>query len=619
MDNKENSENITQNTKDDFPQIQEIGIETIEINMEPERADNIPQDEPPMKSKKKYIIGAVIAVVICAVAIVTAYMVINRASTERVDIAKYLEASADPSRLVIYRNFEKIDYEAIYRNETAYLPMNYIKEYWCDKFYYDRESDLVLYTTDTEIYKIPFDSEKYIDDAGDSIESDAVICFKQDDSIYMSVNFLKERSKLIYKVFNNPNILAIYEDGTEKQTVKLKENAVVRQAASIKEPILADEAMKLTWFEADEGKGTDDFKYVVSENGIKGYVEKDDLEEGTFEKVTFESEYLPLEYRNQLSDKPVLLVWHGVYSDADNDSIGSLLESTEGVTAVSPTWYKVRNAEGGLECGAVSEYVKTVHNMGKEVWPLISDFTSVYAEGGWDEKAMLSSAKARSEVISRLISDAQVFGFDGINIDFEKVPKDAGEDFIQFIRELSIKCRKRNLVLSIDDYVPREHTMHYNRKAQAECADYVIVMGYDEHYDGCESAGSVASIGFVEDGIDKTLLEVPKEKLINAVPFYTRLFMEQKDENGKPVLTSKAYTMQGAVDFADEMGLKVKWDDTALQNVATGEKDGVIYSVWLEDMESMKTRMTMIKKKNLAGIAAWSLGSEMDKVWSCFK
>ena len=71
------------------------------------------------------------------------------------------------------------------------------------------------------------------------------------------------------------------------------------------------------------------------------------------------------------------------------------------------------------------------------------------------------------------------------------------------------------------------YTDHYNRGEQGVFADYVIIMGYDEHYNGSPEAGSVASIGFVEDGIRKTVEQVPAEKVINAVPFYTRIWKSE--------------------------------------------------------------------------------------------
>ena len=81
----------------------------------------------------------------------------------------------------------------------------------------------------------------------------------------------------------------------------------------------------------------------------------------------------------------------------------------------------------------------------------------------------------------------------------------------------------------------RDTTAFITWKEQGIVADYVIMMGYDEHFAGGEP-GSVSSISYVKNGISGMLEDVPKEKLINAVPFYTRLWTEAGDGS----ITSKA-------------------------------------------------------------------------------
>ena len=66
-------------------------------------------------------------------------------------------------------------------------------------------------------------------------------------------------------------------------------------------------------------------------------------------------------------------------------------------------------------------------------------------------------------------------------VDFEKISEECGEHYIQFIRELSVRCRQNGIVLSVDKYVPKGYNMQYDRKEQGIVADYVIIMGYDEH------------------------------------------------------------------------------------------------------------------------------------------
>lgn len=192
------------------------------------------------------------------------------------------------------------------------------------------------------------------------------------------------------------------------------------------------------------------------------------------------------------------------------------LENTKGINVISPTWFALTDSEGNFSSFASSAYVKRAHDMGIEVWGLIDNFSNKDAV---DTYELLSYTSRREKLTENLVNTALEYGLDGINVDFESISQDAGTHFIQFIRELSVTCRKNGLVLSVDNYVPTGYTDHYDRKEQGVFADYVIIMGYDEHYSGSPEAGSVASIGFVEDGIRRTVDQVPAEKVINAVPF----------------------------------------------------------------------------------------------------
>lgn len=216
----------------------------------------------------------------------------------------------------------------------------------------------------------------------------------------------------------------------------------------------------------------------------------------------------------------------------------------------------------------------------------------------------------RERLINNLVSDTLAVGADGINLDFEQIAYEAGEHYVEFIRELSIACRANNLVLSVDNYVPRESTTHYNRREQGIVADYVIIMGYDEHWGGGGVAGSVASLPYVYDGIEQTLKEVPSYKVINAVPFYTRVWKN----NGGDV-TSDALGMDATQNFIKENNIETKWDEEACQYYGEKAMNGVLYQVWVEDNESIAAKLNVMDSHNLGGVAAWKLGFENKSVW----
>ena len=219
-------------------------------------------------------------------------------------------------------------------------------------------------------------------------------------------------------------------------------------------------------------------------------------------------------------------------------------------------------------------------------------------------------------------------GIDGINVDFEKISAECGEHYIQFIRELSVKCHQNGLVLSVDNYVPQEYNRQYHRKEQGVFADYVVIMGYDEHYGGSPVAGSVSSYNFVRSGIENTLKEVPASKVISALPFFTRVWKETPktaEELSAQAGTeaaeysnnveSTAYSMAEAAAVVAQAGATANWDDETKQNFATWETGGSTFKVWLEDVNSLEPKLQLMKDYGLAGTAAWRLGQEEPEVW----
>ena len=221
----------------------------------------------------------------------------------------------------------------------------------------------------------------------------------------------------------------------------------------------------------------------------------------------------------------------------------------------------------------------------------------------------MSSTSVRKKLIENLMEEADTYGFDGFNLDFESLKAEAGPHYVQFIREMSVSCRKKGLVLSVDNYVPSAYTAFYNRREQGIVADYVIIMGYDEHYAGGE-AGSVASISYVKDGIANTLKDVPKEKVINGVPFYTRVWTV----NGGTT-TSKAYGIADAENWVEENGISLEWKGELGQYYGETVNDSGSQYIWMEEERSLGLKADLIKQYDLAGVACWKLGFEPAKIW----
>lgn len=288
------------------------------------------------------------------------------------------------------------------------------------------------------------------------------------------------------------------------------------------------------------------------------------------------------------------------------------LKPIEGLDVISPTWFAVVDGEGNVANNADMEYVEWAHKNGYQVWGLASnDFNPDITH------EFLNNTDIREKIISQLLIYAKLYKLDGINIDFENIYVKDRDMLTQFMRELYPLCREQGLTLSMDvTFISgsANWSQCYDRKALAEAVDYMAVMAYDQHWATSPKAGSVAQYKWVENNLKRILEEVPEEKVILGMPFYTRLWQEEKVD-GKTKVTSKALSMGKVQSILDEKKPEVIWDQDSGQYYAQYTEDGVTYKIWIEDAESINLKSSLVHKYNLAGAAAWRRGFETEDIW----
>ena len=305
-------------------------------------------------------------------------------------------------------------------------------------------------------------------------------------------------------------------------------------------------------------------------------------------------------------DGKVNMAWHMIAGAGGNVTLADRIDSTKSVNVIAPTWFSVLNESGSVDIRATQDYVDGAHERGMQVWAALDNFNG---PDGVQQK-FLASGESRSSVIGTVMETVKNMGIDGINVDIEGITEEYGEDYIEFIRELSIECRKEGLVLSVDNYVPYNFNDHYRIDEQGVFADYVVVMGYDEHYGGSQEAGSVASIDYVTYGIEEALNYVTADKLINGIPFYTRIWKTTAEG-----VSSEAYGMDQTQTFIANHNMAVEWNEACGQNYAEVSEDDATYQIWIEDAESIERKLEVMDAKDIIGVAEWCLGMESSNVW----
>ena len=523
-------------------------------------------------------------------------------SKERADLNDYYGMSGETDVAIVLQD-EIIEERARLFDGVYYLDLNTVHKYFNDRFYEDKGEGLLLYTVSDDIIRTVIGTDEMTDKDG-TRGLGYIPARYEGEMLYLAIDYVKLYTNFSYEGFAEPDRLQIYTQWDERQVAEIKKNTAVRILGGVKSEILEDVKAggKVTVLEQMET-----WSKVKTGDSVIGYVENKGLTNIRTELPIPVTDYKEPEYTSLTRDYKINLGWHVVAGEAGNDTLSAVTANTKGLNVISPTWFKLSDNEGNFTSFASASYVEQAHNMGMEVWGLVEN---IEYKDSLDMYAILSSTTIRTKLIEGLVNAALSCGMDGINVDFEQISADCGEHFIQFIRELSIPCRQNGLVLSIDNYVPMGGTNHYDREEQGIVADYVIIMGYDEHYAGSKEAGSVASIDFVEKGISQTVAEVPASKVINAIPFYTRIW-ETSDEG----VSSQAVGMEMADEYVRAHNIPVEWNDETCQNYGEYTQDGVLYQVWLEDDSSIEVKLSIMDKYQLAGVASWRLGFEKPEIW----
>ena len=511
--------------------------------------------------------------------------IINRykPGTTMADGSQYFGTIAEDETTVVI-NGEILEEKGKIIDGKVYLSEVQVGQYINSRFYWDIHDNKMFYTTATETIEIQD--------------------LKQvEDGYYIALDFVEEHTDMQCESFANPNRVVIFNHNVTYPQAPVLKDGDVRIKGGIKSDILtkvtADTDKVLVVEELEDWVG------VITMDGYKGYIRKEDV--GAAEEIKPLQIKAENEYTSISKDYKINLAWHQTTSQKSNEALLDMIADAKGLTTISPTWFSIIQDDGTISSLASAQYVQQAHEQGLEVWGLIDNFNP-------DFKTIdvLSYRDKRAHIIEQLITIAKEVNLDGINIDFESITPETGPHYVQFLREMGIRCRAENLVLSVDNPPPFPYNKHYNIKEQGIVVDYVIIMGYDEHYVGSEEAGSVASLSWVREGIEETLKDVPKEKVINGIPFYTRVWCEPYASSN---VTSEVLGMNGADNYIAEHQMTTHWDANAGQTVAELEGEEALYRIWVEDEKSIEEKMKLIKEHDLAGVAEWKLGFERSSIW----
>lgn len=492
--------------------------------------------------------------------------------------------------------------EILFEDKIIYISQQDIQNFFDKYLYKEKETNQIITTYDKKIATIGYDKNSItINGKEKQIYAHAI---EKNGTTYLPISEMKDVYDIQIENIEKTKVLIIDSLDREQKKAVVTSNISVKSSSNILSKTV-DRIKKGAYVIVLSTEK--DYSKIRTENGKIGYIKSSKLsnqitvrEEQKEEKQIKGKVNLTWDYFSQVASAP--------------DRSGTKIE---GINVVSPSFFYLDD-NGNLKENVGDrgkEYIKWAHNNGYKVWPMVSN-----AEAGLKVTSkIMNSYKNRQQLIEDIVNKCIEYKIDGINIDFENMKKEDKDLYSRFIIELTPRLKDIGIVTSVDVTAPdggETWSLCFDRHVIGDVADYIVFMAYDEYGVSSTKPGTTAGFDWVKLSLNKFLQteEIESDKIILAIPFYTRVWTT--DSNGK--VSSKTVSMKNTYLVIPENANK-QWNDQLKQNYVEYTDGDNKKQIWIEDIDSLKEKVSLITEKNLGGVASWQKGMESEEVWKMLK
>ena len=489
-------------------------------------------------------------------------------------------------------------------NGVIYIAKEDIENFFDNYIYYDEKYNQIITGSSTKIANMVVgENSATVNSAEVKLKSPVI---EKENKYFIPFSELKSVYNVDIEYINNRVVVDSLDRKYQIATVakdisiKSKPTSLSRTVDKIK----AGDAVVISNRKDDLVKSG--WKKIRTSNGSLGYVKEDNL--GKINTIRDDM------VETSKVEGKVSLAWEYF---SDYGSAPERSGAMDGVNVVSPTFFRLEqlgkgNVKENVGTAGIN-YINWAHNNGLKVWAMISNESMLDTTS-----EIMNDYKLRNKLINNIVNLVVKYNLDGINIDFENMYMEDKAMFNRFLIELEPRLNEMGKVLTVDVTAPdgsETWSMCFDRNTISKVADYIIFMAYDQYGASSNKEGTTAGCDWVEANITKFLGQegVNPDKLVLAVPFYTRLW---KEANGK--VSSETVDLKD-VDKVIPANVEKKWNDNLKQYYIEYTQNGAVYKMWIEDLKSISAKLDLINKYKLAGAAYWEKDRESPEVWDIVK
>ena len=488
--------------------------------------------------------------------------------------------------------------------DNIYLSKQDLGNFFDKYIYEDTENNNIVTTYNNKIASISLSKNKI--SINGSNKNTYAHAENKDGTIYIPITELEDVYGIEIKYWLDSKVLTVDSTSKEQKKAIITKNVAVKSSTKFIAKTI-DRVKKGSYvIVVSEDKG---YTKIRTENGKVGYVKSNKIAN----TVVVREE---MQETKQITGK-VNLVWD-YYSEVASapDRTGVTMD---GVNVVSPAFFHL-NTNGELtenvgQAGVA--YIEWAHSNGYKVWPMVQNA----GDGMLNVTSnIMNDYNKRQNLINKIVDYCVKYKFDGINVDFENMKQEDKDMYSRFIIELTPRLKDMGVVVSVDVTAPdgsETWSMCFDRNVIGDVADYIIFMAYDQYGTSSNKSGTTAGYDWVNVSLNKFLKteEIKNDKIILAIPLYTRLWTEDSSGN---VVKQTTVSLKN-INKVIPSDVQKTWDDNLKQYYVEYQDGSYTKKMWIEDEKSLKEKISLIKYNNLAGVASWEKGMETDNFWTFLK
>jgi peptidoglycan/xylan/chitin deacetylase (PgdA/CDA1 family)/spore germination protein YaaH/GT2 family glycosyltransferase len=303
--------------------------------------------------------------------------------------------------------------------------------------------------------------------------------------------------------------------------------------------------------------------------------------------------------RPQSTGKPLTVAFYTSWTD---ESTPSLRQHIDQIDWVAPTLLAIDPAGKLLvtEDPPLRRVVQAALHR-----PLVVPVLQNAVDSNWDgpaTAALMRDPARRARLIATLGRYLDKTGDGGIMFDFENLPTASLPDLVRLVGETRAAFAPHHRVVSVT--MPIDNPA-WDAKALAAASDRVILMAYDQHWQGGEP-GPIAANAWFSERLEATLRGLPAGKAVIALGNYGYDWHDGKADS---------LTVEEAWARAHDSGTTPVFDRASGNSGFSFSDGGHRHDVWLMDAATSWNQMRLLSQLGVRDVALWRLGSEDPGFW----